>query len=44
MEAAVDRGFGELGLKTYDIGGRDGTRRVGELVAEQIRDGHADPV
>jgi len=44
VEKAVDRGFGQLGLKTYDIGGRDGTRRVGELVAEQIRDGHADPV
>src|SRR3954451_25275388 len=36
VEKAVDRGFGQLGLRTYDMGGRDGTMRVGQLVAEQI--------
>jgi 3-isopropylmalate dehydrogenase len=43
IERAVDRSFGQLGVQTYDMGGGDGTLRVGQLVAEQIRDGAADP-
>jgi len=43
IERAVDRAFGELGLRTYDIGGSSGTREVGDLIAEQISDGTADP-
>ena len=43
VEKAVDRAFGTLGLRTYDAGGTDGTRRVGNIVAEQILGGSADP-
>jgi len=43
VERAVDRAFGTLGIRTCDAGGTDGTRRVGDIVAEQIRGGSADP-
>ncbi len=43
VERAVDRAFGTLGIRTYDAGGTDGTQRVGDIVAEQIRGGSADP-
>jgi 3-isopropylmalate dehydrogenase len=36
VEAAVDRAFGVLGLRTFDAGGKDGTQRVGELVSSIV--------
>lgn len=43
VEQAVGRAFGEFGLHTYDAGGTDGTRRVGEVIARLIKNGGADP-
>lgn len=36
VEAAVDRAFGVLGLRTFDAGGNDGTQRVGKLVSSIV--------
>jgi 3-isopropylmalate dehydrogenase len=43
IEHAVDRIFGESRVRSYDIGGRDGTEAIGAAVAEAIRSGEADP-
>lgn len=43
IELSVDHAFGALNLRSYDIGGRDGTREIGQVVADLIRNGEADP-
>jgi 3-isopropylmalate dehydrogenase len=43
IELSVDHAFGALNLRSYDIGGRDGTREIGQVVADMIRNGEADP-
>ena len=43
IENGVDHAFGQLGLRTYDIGGKNGTRDIGQTVADLIRSGKADP-
>jgi 3-isopropylmalate dehydrogenase len=40
---AVDTAFGQLGLRTADIGGPNGTIEVGRTVAGLVADGAADP-
>ena len=37
IDRAVDRGFGELGLRTRDIGGSSGTREVAQVIAAEVR-------
>jgi 3-isopropylmalate dehydrogenase len=39
IEAAVDRAFGEGRVRSFDIGGRDGTGAVARAVAELVRAG-----
>ncbi len=39
IEQGVDHAFGELGLRTYDIGGKNGTRDVGQAIADQVLNG-----
>ncbi len=43
VERAVDQVFGEMGLRTYDLGGSSGTKVVGDAVAGLIESGGADP-
>ena len=43
IELSVDHAFGKLNLRSYDIGGRHGTREIGATVAELISTGKADP-
>jgi len=43
VEMGIDHVFGTLGLRSHDIGGRDGTREIGQAVADLIRNGKADP-
>jgi 3-isopropylmalate dehydrogenase len=43
IERAVDRAFGEGRVRSYDIGGRDGTGPIARAVAEIIRSGDGDP-
>jgi 3-isopropylmalate dehydrogenase len=43
IEHGIDRVFGERHVRSYDIGGQDGTEAIGKIVAEAIRSGEADP-
>ena len=43
IENGVDHAFGTLGLRSYDIGGKNGTRDIGQTVADLIRTGKVDP-
>lgn len=43
IERGVDKAFGEGRVRSYDIGGRDGTDAIGKVVADAIRSGEADP-
>lgn len=43
VERSVDQAFGQQGLRSYDIGGRNGTREIGQMVADLVRSGAADP-
>jgi 3-isopropylmalate dehydrogenase len=43
IELGVDRAFGSLNLRSYDIGGQDGTDRIGHVIADLIRTGEVDP-
>ena len=43
IENGVDHAFGKLGLRSYDIGGKNGTGDIGQTVADLIRSGKADP-
>jgi 3-isopropylmalate dehydrogenase len=43
IERAVDRAFGEGRVRSFDIGGRDGTAAIGRAVVEAVRGGEADP-
>jgi len=43
IELGVDHAFGKMNLRSYDIGGRHGTREIGATVAELITSGKADP-
>lgn len=43
IERGVDYAFDKLKLRTYDIGGRNGTRDVGQAVSDLILNGKADP-
>lgn len=40
---AVDQAFGQKRVRSYDIGGSDGTDAIGAVVAEIITSGAADP-
>ncbi len=39
IEAAVDAGFSSSGLRTYDIGGHDGTLKVAQVISDLVRRG-----
>jgi 3-isopropylmalate dehydrogenase len=43
IDRAVDRAFGEGRVRSYDIGGRDGTASIARTVADIIRAGESDP-
>ncbi|TCR68522.1 isocitrate/isopropylmalate family dehydrogenase [Bosea sp. BK604] len=43
IELSIDLAFGTMNLRSYDIGGRNGTREIGQTVADLIRSGGADP-
>ncbi len=43
IERAVDCAFGEGRVRSYDIGGRDGTGAIARTVADIIRSGEGDP-
>jgi 3-isopropylmalate dehydrogenase len=43
IEGAVDAAFGEGRVRSYDLGGTDGTAAVARTVAEIIRSGEGDP-
>jgi 3-isopropylmalate dehydrogenase len=43
VERAVDKAFGDGRVRSWDIGGHDGTEPIGRAVAEAIRNGDADP-
>ena len=43
VERSVDLAFGQGRVRSYDAGGRDGTREVAHVIAEAIRTGEADP-
>ena len=43
IERSVDTAFGEGRIRSYDIGGRDGTEAIGRALADAIRTGEADP-
>lgn len=43
MTKAVDIAFGQGRVKSYDIGGRDGTDAIAKVVADAIGSGEADP-
>ncbi len=43
VERAVDLAFGSGGIRSHDIGGRDGTAAIARTVADLIRSGGADP-
>jgi 3-isopropylmalate dehydrogenase len=43
IERSVDIAFGERKVRSYDIGGRSGTRDIGKTIADQIRSGEASP-
>ena len=43
IRAAVDLAFGRGQVRSWDIGGNDGTGTVAEAVAEIIRSGEVDP-
>ncbi|WP_375459662.1 isocitrate/isopropylmalate dehydrogenase family protein [uncultured Enterovirga sp.] len=42
IERSVDLAFGEKGVRSYDLGGQDGTVEIGRIVAEAVRLGEAD--
>jgi 3-isopropylmalate dehydrogenase len=43
IERSIDAAFGQNRVRSYDIGGRDGTAAIGKVVADAIRSGEADP-
>src|SRR3954468_15924706 len=43
IERSVDLAFGEARVRSYDIGGGDGTVTIGRAIADAIRSGEADP-
>jgi len=43
IELSVDAAFGSGKIRSYDIGGKDGTVAIGRTVADAIRAGEADP-
>jgi 3-isopropylmalate dehydrogenase len=43
IERSVDLAFGTAKVRSYDLGGRDGTVAIGRVVADAIRSGEADP-
>jgi 3-isopropylmalate dehydrogenase len=43
IELSIDLAFGTMNLRSYDIGGKNGTREIGQTVADLIRSGGADP-
>ncbi|WP_439495304.1 isocitrate/isopropylmalate dehydrogenase family protein [Bosea sp. (in: a-proteobacteria)] len=43
IELSIDHAFGKMNLRSYDIGGRHGTREIGSTVADLILSGQADP-
>ena len=43
IENSVDRAFGGGHVKSFDIGGKNGTREIGRTIADAIRAGEADP-
>ncbi len=42
VERSVDGAFGSGSVRSYDIGGRDGTVAIGRAVADAVRSGAAD--
>jgi 3-isopropylmalate dehydrogenase len=43
IERSVDLAFGTGKVRSYDLGGRDGTAAIARVVADAIRSGEADP-
>lgn len=43
IQLSVDRAFGNGDVRSFDIGGRDGTKAIGRTIADAIRSGKADP-
>jgi 3-isopropylmalate dehydrogenase len=43
IELSIDHAFGKMNIRSYDIGGRHGTREIGSTVADLILSGQADP-
>ena len=43
IERSVDLAFGTGKVRSYDLGGRDGTVTIARVVADAIRSGEADP-
>lgn len=43
IERAVDTAFGDKGVRSFDIGGQDGTDAIARVVIETIKSGEADP-
>jgi 3-isopropylmalate dehydrogenase len=43
IERAVDKAFGEKGVRSFDIGGRDGTDAIARVVSDTIASGEAVP-
>lgn len=43
IENSVDRAFRGGHVKSFDIGGKNGTREIGRTIADAIRTGEADP-
>jgi 3-isopropylmalate dehydrogenase len=43
IECSVDRAFGHGLVRSFDMGGQDGTEAIGRIVADAIRSGEADP-
>ncbi|WP_046866829.1 isocitrate/isopropylmalate dehydrogenase family protein [Microvirga massiliensis] len=43
IERSVDLAFGQGRVRSYDAGGRDGTKEVAHVIAEAIRTGEANP-
>jgi 3-isopropylmalate dehydrogenase len=43
IERSVDLAFGTGKVRSYDLGGRDGTVAIARVVADTIRSGEADP-
>ena len=43
IERSVDMAFGSGRVRSYDMGGADGTDAIGHVVAQSILSGEADP-